>query len=96
MVSWDVPIDMSNARAVAGRAGMMMCIPKVPHAVMATSKRKGARARLLGGEVKGSRMFCPVVAAHYAQCYLGFNRGEQETRHNRDRCPSLYGVTGDA
>jgi hypothetical protein len=45
IVSWDVPIDIPSAWAVAGKEGMMMCIPRVPEAVMATSKRNGGRAR---------------------------------------------------
>jgi hypothetical protein len=67
MVSWDVPIDIPNARAVAGKAGIMMCIPSVPQAVMATSNRNGARARLPNGEEVKSRIIFPDVRRHHAR-----------------------------
>jgi len=43
MVSWIVAADTCNPAAVAGSAGMIMCIPSVPLAVTMASSRKGAR-----------------------------------------------------
>src|SRR5690242_8514995 len=46
MVSWTVPAETSSAFAVAGKAGMIRCIPSVPQAVTATINGNGACPRL--------------------------------------------------
>src|SRR3954452_4181719 len=67
MVSWAVLIDMSSARAVAGSAGIMTCIPSVPQAVMATRRGNGALTRrLLSSGVVNNRMVCPDVRLQHA------------------------------
>ena len=49
IVNCVVLIDMFSARAVAGSAGMITCMPIVPQAVSATNSKNGAvRARREG------------------------------------------------
>jgi hypothetical protein len=55
---------------------MMMCIPSVPQAVMATSNRNGARARRLSGEVFGNRIVYSDVRLQHA--YMGRLRQQRQ------------------
>jgi hypothetical protein len=66
MVNWTVPTEICNARAVAGRAGMITCIPKVPQAVMATSNKNGARVRPRSKGVVKNCMLRSNVLRHFA------------------------------
>ena len=46
MLSWIAAGETRSACAVSGSAGMIRCIPSVPHAVIATISANGARSPL--------------------------------------------------